>query len=208
MTDTYENFEALRLAEPGAYSISYGNPGTPIIIAAPHGGGIEPGTSEIAKAIAAEDLAYYVFEGGKSSGNFTLHITSTNFDEPQGISLMRSSRIVLTVHGEESDGETVYVGGLHTSSIFALRNKLEQAGYSVQEHADPLLQGTNPRNICNIGLEHAGVQIELSRGLRKTFFESLTRDGRKNPTARFFEFCSIVKQAMAEMGDEAPAQEL
>lgn len=199
MTDTYANFKDLSLAEPGAYSISARNPGSSICIAAPHGGGIEAGTSEIAKAIAADALAYYVFEGLKSSGNSTLHITSTNFDEPQGISLMRASSIVLTVHGEESDGETVYIGGLHAAAISALRDKLQQSGYSVQEHADPMLQGTDPRNICNIGQAGAGVQIELPRGLRKTFFTSLTLDGRKNPTARFFEFCGIVRQAMAEI---------
>lgn len=199
MTDTYENFEALHLAEPNAYSISHGNLGSPIIIAAPHGGGIEAGTSEIVKEIAAESLAYYIFEGIKSSGNWTLHVTSTKFDEPSGISLMQSSRIVLAVHGEESEGEAVYLGGLHTNAINALRNALEQSGYSVQEHADPMLQGTHPQNICNIGLENAGVQIELSRGLRETFFESLTRDGRKKPTARFFEFCGIVRQVMLEI---------
>ena len=208
MMDTYANFESLRVAEPDAYSISFRNPGSPICIAAPHGGGIEAGTSEIAKSIAGEDLAHYVFEGIKSSGNATLHITSTRFDEPQGIALMRESSIVLAVHGEESDEETVYVGGLHTAAISALRDKLVQAGYSVQEHTDPMLQGTDPRNICNIGQAGAGVQIELPRGLRKTFFESLTRDGRKNPTPRFFEICGIVRQVMAEMVREVPAQEL
>ena len=34
-----------------------------IVIIAPHGGGIEPGTSELAIAIAGEELSFAVFEG-------------------------------------------------------------------------------------------------------------------------------------------------
>ena len=35
------------------------------LIIAPHGGGIERGTSELAAAVAADDLSLYVFEGTK-----------------------------------------------------------------------------------------------------------------------------------------------
>ncbi len=199
MSDTYANFEALRLAEPNAYAISSQATGSAVAIVAPHGGGIEAGTSEIVRAIAGKDLSHYVFEGIKPSGNWTLHITSTRFDEPQGIDLMRASDIVLTVHGEESDGQVVYVGGGLVEARDIVRNRLEQFGYVVQEHADPMLQGTEPRNICNIGKAGAGIQLELSQGLRKTFFASLTREGRKSPTARFHEFCGIVRQAVLDI---------
>lgn len=199
MADTYENFEALRLAEPNAYAISSQPTGSSVVIVTPHGGGIEAGTSEIVKAIAGGDLSYYVFEGIKSSGNWTLHITSTRFDEPQGIALMQSSDIVLTIHGEESDGEVVYLGGRLVEARDLVRSRLEKFGYSVQEHADPMLQGTDQRNICNIGKAGAGIQLELSQGLRKTFFASLTREGRNSPTARFHEFCGIVRQVMSDI---------
>jgi phage replication-related protein YjqB (UPF0714/DUF867 family) len=53
-----------------------------VAVIAPHGGGIEPGTSELATAIAGDDFSLYLFEGLKSAGNGELHITSTNFDEP------------------------------------------------------------------------------------------------------------------------------
>lgn len=43
---------------------------------APHGGGIEPGTSEIADAIGGERGSFYTFGGLKSSGTADLHITS------------------------------------------------------------------------------------------------------------------------------------
>jgi phage replication-related protein YjqB (UPF0714/DUF867 family) len=47
---------------------------TPVI--APHGDGIEPGTSEVAEPVAAADFCFYAFEGIKSK-NGDLHITST-----------------------------------------------------------------------------------------------------------------------------------
>lgn len=43
-------------------------------VIAPHGGGIEPGTSELAQAIAGDDLSFYAFEGLKKNGNGVLHI--------------------------------------------------------------------------------------------------------------------------------------
>jgi Poly-gamma-glutamate hydrolase len=71
-------------------------------LVAPHGGGIEPGTSELADAIAGSDLSFYTFEGLKSSGNTDLHITSTRFDEPMCLTLLASSSVVVTLHGEHS----------------------------------------------------------------------------------------------------------
>ncbi|MCM4084720.1 poly-gamma-glutamate hydrolase family protein [Paractinoplanes hotanensis] len=56
-----------------------------------HGGGIEPGTSELFLAIAGYHPAggatggpvhdYWMFEGIRSSGNAALHITSASCDD-------------------------------------------------------------------------------------------------------------------------------
>jgi phage replication-related protein YjqB (UPF0714/DUF867 family) len=62
------------------------------VIIAPHGGGIEPGTSEIAEAIAATDYSFYAFERRKHHGNGSLHITSSHFDEPQCIALVSNAK--------------------------------------------------------------------------------------------------------------------
>ena len=43
--------------------------GASTVVVAPHGGGIEPGTSEVARMIAQDDLSLATFEGRKSSGN-------------------------------------------------------------------------------------------------------------------------------------------
>lgn len=200
MPDKYLNFAALASAEPpNAYSISMRNAGSPVVVVAPHGGGIEPGTSEIALAIAGSDLSYYLFEGKKVKNNRDLHITSSNFDEPEGLALMRNTNTVLAVHGEESDAETVYLGGLDVAALALLRRTLEHDGYEVREHANPQLQGLHKRNICNIGRNGAGVQLELSAGLRGSFFEAPTRSGRRKPTARLSEFATLIGRAVRHL---------
>ena len=81
------------------------------VIVAPHGGGIEPGTSEIAREIANDDLSLAIFEGKKSSGNSTLHLTSANFDEPRCLSLIKKKDFVISIHGEGSNSAIVFLGG-------------------------------------------------------------------------------------------------
>ena len=84
VADKYANLTVLVSSEStDAYSKSTRNGGSRVAVAAPHGGGIEPGTSEVALAIAGADLSYYLFEGRKAEGNGDLHVTSTNFDDPE-----------------------------------------------------------------------------------------------------------------------------
>ena len=158
----------------------------PFAIVTPHGGGIEPGTSEIADGIAAEELgvrmhSFYAFEGIKRRRNGDLHITSTAFDEPTCLLLIGQSERVVTIHGEESDedGEGVFLGGLDDIAGGWIREALEAEGFDVRRHSNPNLQGTDPENICNRGTMGRGVQLELSQAVRKTMFTSLTREGRR-----------------------------
>lgn len=199
MRDTYPTFAALRAAEPAAaYSMSLRDRGSPVVVAAPHGGGIEPGTSEIALAIAGDELSYYLFEGHKRQGNAALHITSRRFDEPDGVALLRRTTCVLTVHGEASDDPVVYLGGLNSALKLELFAALARAGYVAREHEN--LQGLDEANLCNLGSSGAGVQLELSAGLRRSFFESLSRAGRAKPTVRLREFAGIIRETALASG--------
>src|SRR5512140_144768 len=78
--------------------------GSRIAVIAPHGGGIEPGTSELATAIAGWNYSSYTFEGLKSEGNELLHVTSTLFDEPKGLDIVEHADIVVAIHGCGGDG--------------------------------------------------------------------------------------------------------
>jgi phage replication-related protein YjqB (UPF0714/DUF867 family) len=123
-------------------------PGATIVIA-PHGGGIEPGTSELAEAIAGGDFSFYAFDGIKPAGSGNLHITSTRFDEPKCLALVRLSPQVISIHGEESEAQTVFLGGLGAEASVRLRDSLKASGFRVEIHDDPSLQGRNAANICN-----------------------------------------------------------
>lgn len=193
--DKYKNFAELAAVEnASAYRIVTVSRETNAVIAAPHAGAIEPGTSEIARAIAGAELSLYLFEGRKSLDNGELHITSTNFDEPQGLQLVRGAEMALAVHGEANENESVvYMGGRHAAAQEALGERLKAAGFHVDKHADPELQGVHPNNICNRGLSGAGVQLELSRALRLELFPSLSAKGRVAPRRRFHEFVRAVR---------------
>ena len=84
------------------------------LLAAPHGGGIEPGTSEILRVVAdMGGWAWYDFAGFLRQGNNdALHITSTQFDEPGLLALLPLTNFVLSLHGASDARHPVaYVGG-------------------------------------------------------------------------------------------------
>jgi phage replication-related protein YjqB (UPF0714/DUF867 family) len=201
MPDKYPNFESLVASETeSAFSVFLRRAGTSVAIVAPHGGGIEPGTSEIALALAGRDLSYYVFEGVKARGNGDLHITSTNFDDPRCLSLLDTANLVITVHGENSGDEVAYIGGRDSAAVALLHRSLLSRGFKTLQHTNPGLQGLHADNLCNKGRSGSGVQMELSRGLRKAFFSSLTRAGRRQPTPRLVQFAEVVRQAILHKG--------
>lgn len=200
MADKYPNFATLEQHEQSGidYCVMARRAEAAFAIVAPHGGKIEPGTSEIADAVAGLRWSFYAFEGLKRSGNHDLHITSTRFDEPMCLILLDETSRVVTIHGEESDddGEGVFVGGLDTDLGARIGAALTEEGFDVRKHPDPNLQGLEPTNICNRGTAGAGVQLELSRTVRETLFESLKREGRKHPTPRFKVFVDALARAL------------
>jgi phage replication-related protein YjqB (UPF0714/DUF867 family) len=205
MADKYPNFETLSRNETSGvdFGISVRRARKAFAIVAPHGGGIEPGTSEIADAIAAEEFSFYAFEGLKTSGNADLHITSTRFDEPMCLILAGESDIVLTVHGENSDVDGVFLGGLDEELGGSVRTALETGGFVVLQHPDQRLQGRETDNVCNRGISGRGVQLELSRAVRKEMFVALSREGRKCTTAKFRAFVVAIRSVLEEAGCQA-----
>lgn len=198
MADKYANYmELARAQREGAdFSVTVRDRGSSLVVVAPHGGAIEPGTSEIALAVASDGLSCYLFEGLKPTGNSELHITSTNFDEPRCLQLISASMMVLALHGEGSMREVVFLGGREEELGSRLRQSLNNQGFDVAVHENQALQGLNPRNICNRGKLGRGLQLEISKGLRRTFFQSLDREGRRAKTARFVDFVSALGSAL------------
>jgi len=196
-SDTYANFAELSAAKIQGtdYKIVSRNTPSTTAVFAIHGGAIEPGTSELADTIAGAAFDFYSFYGTMSKDNSTLHITSTNFDEPIARTLAHSSTKTLSIHGFASSDKLTYVSGLDTVTVNKVKAKLTAAGFQV---ADPpgYLAGTSPLNITNDNLSHAGVQIELSTGLRSTFFSGLTSKGLQTKTPEFTKYTNAIKSAL------------
>lgn len=167
MPDKYASFDQLFNHERNdAYRIDSTIRHSAIALMAPHGGKIEPGTSEICRAIAGDTLTLYLFEGRKTASNSDLHITSTHFDEPRALAAARSAKIVVTIHGQTGDKPFVNVGGRHEALRKTLIDALNAAGYDAFVHPDARLQGLDLNNLCNRGETGRGVQLEVSRALR------------------------------------------
>lgn len=147
------------------YKISISDVGSRITIIAPHGGKIEPGTSDIARKIATNRFNCYCFEGIKKENNGRLHITSHNFDEPKAVKIISGSRLVVAIHACTGNERFVYLGGLDKMLKEAIADELESRGIIVPK-GHGRYKGLNPDNICNRGANKKGVQLEITRGLR------------------------------------------
>ena len=67
MADKYASFQELQRGERrGSHRVLSRARKATIAVIAPHGGKIEPGTSEIARKIAGADYSFYSFEGRRS----------------------------------------------------------------------------------------------------------------------------------------------
>jgi phage replication-related protein YjqB (UPF0714/DUF867 family) len=196
--DCYSDYNELSRNEREGvdYRIRRRNGTTGFCIMAPHGGEIEPGTSEVADAIAGDEHAFYSFEGLKPTGNEIFHIPSVAFDEPLALLLAKMSQRVITVHGCADEGPSVFIGGLDTTLIDKIKDSLQRRGFSVSRHPNPNLHGVHSDNLCNISASGKGVQLELTKALRCEMLTGLTPGGRKVVTSLFSRFVEAVREAL------------
>ena len=200
MPDRYSSFASLaaRENEGEDFRVRFRLANSPVAIVAPHGGGIEAGSSELADAIAGGEHSFYAFEGIRGHENVDLHITSTRFDEPRALQVVGRSDIVLAIHGRDRDDETAFFGGLHAELIDHLSAALERAGFRTVRRDEPGYAGTDPDNICNRGRSGRGVQLELPRGLRLRLFPALNASGRRVRNSRFRRFRNALRGALRD----------
>lgn len=159
-------------------------PGAPVLVAAPHGGMIEMGTSEIARSIAGGEHSLFVFEGLKPYGtNRDLHITSHLFDHPECLALASQCESVLAIHGCVGESR-IHIGGLDPGLKHVLRQHLAAAGFSV-EMDSPRYPGRHALNICNRGTKAQGAQLEITYDLRSQAAAPIARVVREALAARF-----------------------
>ncbi|PND27614.1 poly-gamma-glutamate hydrolase family protein [Sinorhizobium sp. M4_45] len=177
MTDRYRSFAELSASETEGVHFRVQQTARPSLIAivAPHGGEIEPGTSQIALTIAANEFSVYCFDGliaGRPHRD--LHIASSLFDEPEGCKLVAGSHVAVGIHGrkDQGDGETVWVGGRDANLRNRIVEALQRYGFKALSDTQSDISGIDPGNICNRGTSGKGVQLEIPRTLRNELVKS------------------------------------
>jgi len=197
--DSYNNF--LELQKNHHVDIDYRIKTSPhsetIIILGIHAGGIEPGTSELARAIAGPDLSLYLFEGLLADSR-PLHLTSTHFDEPLCLDMLKKHRGALSIHGFRASATDplIYLGGNDLALTHHLLNALILNGYPARINTGKYA-ATAPENVCNRTISGQGVQIEISSTLRRQFFLDLSSPAaRKNTTPKFKHFVQILRSVL------------
>jgi phage replication-related protein YjqB (UPF0714/DUF867 family) len=194
--------------------------GTRTVILAPHGGGIERGTSELCLAVAGYHPAnlpvnptagvtydYWMFEGVREGGNADLHVTSTGCDDPVAVSLCGGALGALSLHGfkpeianppRDPDTQVVLVGGADDLLRPLLVGALKAVHLPVEDTGgEGEVGGNDPCNIVNRTLRGKGAQLELSEPLRDTMFGDNSRPGRKHTTTQvFWTFVAACRDAL------------
>jgi phage replication-related protein YjqB (UPF0714/DUF867 family) len=162
-----------------------------IAVLAPHAGGIEPFTGEIARAVAGKEHRLYAFEGRDSESNGRFHVTSTRFDEPRLRHVLDGARSAISIHGAAGEEEALtLIGGVNRSLATAIKRSLERAGFAVM-YAPAHLAATDPRNLVN-RVPEGGVQLELTRRLRQDLRGGFLRK------PLFDRYVGAIRAALAE----------
>lgn len=185
--EEYNDFKELATYEREGcdFLVNYRFTNSRVAVIAPHGGAIEPGTLQIADAVAGTRHNFYGFQGTKAQGNSRLHLTSTRFDEPRALMIAGRSHLVITIHGLRGDAPQVVIGGRHCSLKMGFVHGLQAAGFPTRQAVTDGLRGCHPANLCNRGKGGMGVQLEFSLALRKTLFDQQLTYTSPQPTQRF-----------------------
>lgn len=192
------------------YNISVSKRGSDVTVLSIHGGCIEPYTSEISQRLAEQHTwNRYDFKGHiegtltpdcyreeeQQKKNFKiLHIKSTNFDDPEAISLVKKHPMSVSFHGYSKKRDsrpgyergTICVGGGNKSQVEKFIQYINESGLALPYPLIPVdargrdneeevcngLQGTKRKNIVNKnGSGKGGLQLELSSGMRQDLAE-------------------------------------
>jgi phage replication-related protein YjqB (UPF0714/DUF867 family) len=185
------------------------------LLIAPHGGGIEPGSSEILRAVAeVGGWAWYEFAGFLRQGNKdALHIASARFDEPTLKSMLPQARFVVAFHGASESGEPiVYVGGKwkhgRQTVIQSINGASRKHGIRAVDATETAvaahLSGLEDSNITNLGKRTEGVQLEFSRGTRNLLFPpDSSREARGRRSVRLRPLAASIHAAIKQLSSIA-----
>ncbi|GAA2776205.1 hypothetical protein GCM10010521_63670 [Streptomyces rameus] len=181
-------------------------------VIAPHGGGIEAGTSELCLAVAGytpfdanTDPAaaalpgepqrdYWMFEAIANST--AQHVTATHCDDPAALAVCANNLYAVSLHGfDDTTVKKIIIGGrderlkrnlLAAFTKYGLTSPATDADRDVTVvfagATDPI-NGDDPANIANRTRTGAGAQLELSTALRQAMFGDFSGAAKRRTTA-------------------------
>ena len=190
-------------------------PETQKIVMAIHGGGIEPGTSEIALAVAgyhADTLVasvdglglhdFWLFEGLLPSGNGKLHVTASHYNDPIATELVQNARRCISLHGcsdTQANGK-IQIGGSDLELRDIVLEELTIAGIPAEITTNKMLRGESPDNIANKTKILGCAQLEMGTSYRSSLFDNNTQPQRKKTTnTHFWLLVGALRKAMSRV---------
>jgi phage replication-related protein YjqB (UPF0714/DUF867 family) len=207
MKDHFKNFEEIKKVRPDSFDIEAIPRESPFLLFAPHGGGIEPGTTEICWWFYKEAYSLYTFSG-KGQNCRQLHITSTRFNESTLLEMLDHHDYAISFHGMTNEisskvNADIYLGGLNKTLIELTTAELRKNGYKVLSNAELTqshLSGSEEENVTNSCRSGMGMQVELSEKLRQTFFQGVlgSKAGRRFTTGELDRFCEAIMVAIQD----------
>ncbi len=167
--DKYPNYTEMAKHEREGvdFFVDMAEPRAKILVLAIHGQYVEPGSDDVAEAIAGSDFRKYIFRANKNVNWGDLHVTSTHFDDPRAIDLAKGSELCVSVHGyKEPTKIAICLGGANIQAKTRVGEAIHRAFPEIIfDTACTEIGGTDPANIANRCLKQ-GVQLELSKKVR------------------------------------------
>ncbi|MFE3144751.1 poly-gamma-glutamate hydrolase family protein [Streptomyces scopuliridis] len=213
MADVYPNWAALAAVEVEGtdYRIDVRRTPSRVSHIAIHGGSIEPGSSEVANDVASlTGQQYYNMEALPGEAPAArLHVTSTHFDEPRCLTVQSAVMRTVSYHGLSGTDAVTHMGGRDEDLLRRIGLALEGAGFLVEWGTADEVNGDSPANIANRNRSGAGVQLEMTRGLRNSFFpggqagDAAARNSGER-TEAFYRYTQAIASVTRPLDTTAP----
>lgn len=182
------------------YEIEVIERGSPFCIVAVHGGGIDPLTEELARAVAGRAHSLYLFRSLKAESRDQLRIPTRRYKEMRLDNMIQRSKTALSIVGCACNDVAVHLGGENRRLKEILETRLIEQGF---ETGSPVTPGAShsPTRFYNRA-DQGGIQIELGERLRASLLDAPLNPkanqgtGRRNE--RFDALVGALKDALAD----------
>jgi phage replication-related protein YjqB (UPF0714/DUF867 family) len=176
-------------------------PKSPVLLIAPHGGGIEPGTCQLAELIAGKEHNLFCFQALRQQDPSDLHITSHRFDHPALREMLLRCAVAVAIHGCTGERQ-IYVAGLDLALRTILVARLNADGFpaTAEGHSYP---GTHPTNVCNRTTRSCGAQLELTADWRERGPRITIANTVASAIAEYLREFRRASKALAVRGDRS-----